>query len=737
MKRSLDLLSAVFANPAAGAPLLDELRAGWRDLAPEERAALTPLAKLAAERVKAAPQDDPDGYWAALENEPPPDDDGSEAGWRDDAPTGGGTAAWRGEPATAGDTRASGAAAGRGDTPAAGTAAWRGETPASPDPAPVASAAPAPVTAAGRAAGQDQLAFGAPSPTSAARDARAPRPSQRRDARVAPEPARPQLLPPRAAGGGAGGARRARRARGHADRRRQEPLLPAARARERRSDRGRLAADRPDARPVHAAHRPRPSRGDARLRRRTTRRRWSRSATRPRPSCSPPPSVSPARRSGTPSASARSRCSSSTRRTACPSGATTSARTTCGSRASSPSSATRPTMACTATATPKVAEEIVTRLGLRDPERVRSGFDRPNLSFDVLPFDGEGSQARKRATLIAGLQLEENRPAVVYCGTRKSTEETALMLQQEGLSTAAYHAGMPAEQRTRAQDAFMSGRADVVVATNAFGMGVDKADVRSVWHVALPSSLEAYYQEAGRAGRDGAPAKAVLLASRSDLGRLVRFIREAEVTVEQVAGLVNRAPGGGRARRRRRQGPHPARGRRARGGDRARPGPGRPRPRPAHRPPGPRPGLAAVPRRGRPPLAVLPQHRALRRDGRPLPAPPAARPLRRQLARRPARPLLRRPRPAHVAAADRGQAEEAGAGRGRPAGLRRRARAPEGLAPRARRRQARLHGRHRRHAQRGRAPQAALRAGAAADQGHRRSPSSQSTPTCLLELLAQ
>jgi RecQ family ATP-dependent DNA helicase len=187
-----------------------------------------------------------------------------------------------------------------------------------------------------------------------------------------------------------------------------------------------------------------------------------------------------------------------------------------------------PVMACTATATPKVAEEIVARLGLREPERVRSGFDRPNLSFDVIAFDGEGSVARKRALLADGLAMESNRPAIVYCGTRKSTEEVAEELGRAGLSTVAYHAGMTPVARSESQRAFMAGEAEVVVATNAFGMGVDKADVRSVWHWALPSSLEAYYQEAGRAGRDGLPSRCVLLAEKRDKGLHVFFINQID-----------------------------------------------------------------------------------------------------------------------------------------------------------------------------------------------------------------
>src|SRR5256714_14172429 len=110
----------------------------------------------------------------------------------------------------------------------------------------------------------------------------------------------------------------------------------------------------------------------------------------------------------------------------------------------------------------------------------------------------------------------------------------------EGIATVAYHAGMSPDARAQSQAAFMDGAVDVVVATNAFGMGVDKADVRTVAHWALPTSLEAYYQEAGRGGRDGAPARALLLAARMDLGRLIRFITEPETSVEDVKRYVGR-----------------------------------------------------------------------------------------------------------------------------------------------------------------------------------------------------
>jgi ATP-dependent DNA helicase RecQ len=202
-----------------------------------------------------------------------------------------------------------------------------------------------------------------------------------------------------------------------------------------------------------------------------------------------------------------------------------------------------PVMAATATATPKVAEEIIARLGMDDPLVVRRGFDRPNLSFDTVQFAGDGAVARKRATLRNGLEDAANRPAIVYTGTRRDTEELTSELRGHGLRAVGYHAGMDPETRAEAQRAFTAQTADVMVATNAFGMGVDfPFGVRSVWHWALPASVEAYYQEAGRAGRDGLPARAVMLAMRGDLGRLVKFIQDAELRPEHVAAAVDRLP---------------------------------------------------------------------------------------------------------------------------------------------------------------------------------------------------
>jgi len=197
-------------------------------------------------------------------------------------------------------------------------------------------------------------------------------------------------------------------------------------------------------------------------------------------------------------------------------------------------------MAATATATPQVAQEIAVRLGLRDWVSVRSGFDRPNLVFDVVSVEGKGAVARKRAALAHVLRDPSSRPAIVYCGTRKDSEDVAGRIAEEGMATVVYHAGMSPDARAASQAAFMEGRAEVVVATNAFGMGVDKADVRTVAHWALPTSLEAYYQEAGRGGRDGGPARALLLSSRMDLGRLIRFIKERETSVGDVKSYVSR-----------------------------------------------------------------------------------------------------------------------------------------------------------------------------------------------------
>jgi ATP-dependent DNA helicase RecQ len=187
----------------------------------------------------------------------------------------------------------------------------------------------------------------------------------------------------------------------------------------------------------------------------------------------------------------------------------------------------RSILASTATATPDVARDVVRRLGLRDPVRVTTGFDRPNLSFAVVPCR---TAADKRRRLVAALGEPDALPAIVYAGTRAAAESLAGELTDSlGVEAIAYHAGLGRAERADAQRRFMRGLAPVVVATNAFGMGIDKADVRTVAHASVPGSLEAYYQEAGRAGRDGRPARALLLAERRDKGLHVFFIERARV----------------------------------------------------------------------------------------------------------------------------------------------------------------------------------------------------------------
>jgi ATP-dependent DNA helicase RecQ len=195
-------------------------------------------------------------------------------------------------------------------------------------------------------------------------------------------------------------------------------------------------------------------------------------------------------------------------------------------------------IASTATATPQVANDIAVRLGLRDPVRVATGFDRPNLSFAVLPC---ASTQAKHRHIGAALSEPGATPAIVYAGTRAGAEKLGERLSGalEG-AVGVYHAGLGREQRAEIQRRFMDGRLDVVVATNAFGMGIDKADVRTVCHESVPGSIEAYYQEAGRAGRDGSPARALLFAEGRDKGLHVFFIQRGEVTNESIATIARR-----------------------------------------------------------------------------------------------------------------------------------------------------------------------------------------------------
>ncbi len=202
-----------------------------------------------------------------------------------------------------------------------------------------------------------------------------------------------------------------------------------------------------------------------------------------------------------------------------------------------------PILALTATATPEVRADIVESLGLESPLVVVRSFDRPNLSWVVARV--EGATGRMRA--LHRLLRERPGPAIVYAPTRGAVEAVRDRLAGFGLAAQAYHAGLSGDARTAVQSAFMDDRARVVVATNAFGMGIDKPDVRTVAHVSLPSTLEAYYQEAGRAGRDGDPSTCVAFCAPSDLRWVRRMASDAHPDRWALVSALHRL---GRLRRR-------------------------------------------------------------------------------------------------------------------------------------------------------------------------------------------
>jgi ATP-dependent DNA helicase RecQ len=188
-----------------------------------------------------------------------------------------------------------------------------------------------------------------------------------------------------------------------------------------------------------------------------------------------------------------------------------------------------PLMALTATATERVRADIIKELQLRDPRCYVASFNRSNLTYRVVPKSGPYEQL---------LELVRSRPSdsgIVYCASRKSTESLARNLNEDGVSAKPYHAGLTAAERTKHQESFLRDDVRVVTATIAFGMGINKPNVRFVVHYDLPKNLESYYQETGRAGRDGLPSECVLLFSPSDVAKQLHFIDEKSENEARIA----------------------------------------------------------------------------------------------------------------------------------------------------------------------------------------------------------